>query len=344
MARSIKAGAIVLLALIVAGMAGWATLWLWLSPLPNELLRTALAAVFVLGTLIAFIFFKRRWRTLAVFVVVFAGMVAWYYAIPPSNDRIWDPSVAVLPSASINGDLVTIRNIRNFDYRTATDFTERYYDRTFDLNKLESVDFMSITWGMESIAHVIVSFGFGGEDFVAFSIEMRNQKGEESSMVMSFFRQYELIFIAADERDVIRLRTNFREPREIVELYRVRMPTENARKLFLSYVEKVDSLSKTPEWYNTLETNCTTGVLHRVESYNKKAHYNWMILLSGYTADYLYDIGAIDTSMPFAELKKISLINPKSEAITDLTNYSEEIRQGLPMPKPLTMEEWRAMK
>jgi hypothetical protein len=250
----------------------------------------------------------------------------------------------VLPTATINGDLVTIKNIRDFEYRTATDFTPRYYDRTFDLNKLQSVDFMSITWGMQSIAHVIVSFGFGGEDFVAFSIEMRNKKDQASSMVKSFFRQYELIYIVADERDVIRLRTNFREPREDVELYRLRMPIENARKLFLSYVEKVDALSKTPEWYNTLEENCTTGVLHRVESYGGKASYNWMILLSGYTAQYIYDIGGVDTSMPFAELRKISSINPRSAAITDLTGYSQKIREGLPMPAPYTMQEWAAMK
>ena len=344
MARCLRGLLFVLLVLAVAGMAGWCALWLWLSPIPNEALRIALAAAFALATLIAFIFFKRRWITLAVFVVVFAGLVAWYYSIPPSNDRVWDPTVAVQPSVSVNGDLVTIRNIRNFEYRTATDFTPRYYDKTFDLDKLQSVDFMSVTWGMPSIAHVIVSFGFGGDDFVAFSIEMRNKKDQPSSMVKSFFRQYELIYVVADERDVIRLRTNFREPQEDVELYRLRMPVENARKLFLSYVEKVDSLSKSAEWYNTLEENCTTGVLHRVKSYGGKARYNWKILLSGYTAEYLYDMSAIDTSMPFAQLRKISYINPKSAAITDLTNYSEKIREGLPMPAPYTMQELDAMK
>ena len=233
MGRGVRVGAILLLALIVAGMAGWATLWLWLSPLPNELLRTALAAAFALGTLIAFMFFKRRWRTLAVFVVVFAGLVAWYYAVPPSNDRVWDPSVAKIASATVNGDLVTIRNIRNFDYRTETDFTPRYYDRTFDLAQLDRVDLVAVYWMGPAIAHLFVSFGFG-DDHLAISIEARKERSEGYSALGGFFRQYELVYVVADERDVIRLRTNYRkDPPEDVYLFRTRASLDNGPRVFL---------------------------------------------------------------------------------------------------------------
>jgi hypothetical protein len=342
--RLIKWLCVVFLALLVAGMTGWSALFLWMSPLPGEPLRIALATVFAVGTLASFVLFKKRWRTLLVFLGIFAVLVIWFYSIPPSNDRPWATEVAMLPTATVNGNLVTIKNIRNFDYRTVADFTPRYYDKTFDLDKLQSVDLSCIYWGSPAIAHIIVSFGFGGDDFVAFSIEMRNMKGQENSMVKSFFRQYELIYIVADERDVIRVRTNFRTPREQVHMYRTRMPIENQRKLFLSYAAKVDSLTRHPQWYNTLEDNCTTGVLHRVESYGGRARYNWRILLSGYTAAYLYNMRAIDTTMPFAELEKVCLVNAKAEAANNDPDFSVKIRAGLPMPKPYTMAEFAAMK
>lgn len=262
------------LVLLIAGMTGWCSMFILCSPLPGEPLRKALAVLFALGTLAAFIVFKKRWRTTLVFFIVFAGLVSWYYLIPPSNNRDWAPEVAVLPTTTVNGNLVTIKNIRNFEYRTVTDFTPQYYDKTFDLDSLESVDISCIYWGSPAIAHIIVSFGFGGDDFVAFSIEMRNLKGQENSMTKSFFRQYGLIYIVADERDVIRVRSNYRTPREQVYMYRLRMPVENQRKLFLSYVAKVDSLAHHPEWYNTLDDNCTTGVLQRVKSYGGRGRYN----------------------------------------------------------------------
>jgi Domain of unknown function (DUF4105) len=333
---------IAFMVLIVAGMTGWGALFLWLSNLPSEPMRIGLAWIFVVGTLAAFAMFRRRWRTLLVFLAVFAALVIWFYSIPPSNDRNWAPEVAALPTATINGNKVTIKNIRNFDYRSVTDFTPRYYDKTFDLDKLQAVDLISVTWGMPRIAHIMVSFWFGGNDYITFSIEMRNRKDQPNSMVRSFFRNYELIYIAADERDVIGVRANYRDPHELVRIYRTRMPVENQRKLFLSYVDKIDSLSRRPEWYNTLKDNCTTGVLQRVESYNTKASYNWKILVSGYTAEFVYDRGGLDSSMPFAELAQRCLVNDKAEAADKDPEFSTRIREGLPLPAPMTMQEFLA--
>jgi len=230
---------VMLLILIVTGMTGWGTLFLWLSNLPGEPIRIALAGIFAIGTLASFLFLKKRWRTLLVFLGVFAALVIWFFSLRPSNTRQWITQDAVLATATVNGRRVEIKNIRNFDYRTETDFTPRYYDKTFDLDKLESVDLITVYWGSPAIAHVIASFGFGGNDFVDFSIELRPEKGEINSFIRTFFRKYELMYVVADERDVIRLRTNYRQPREQVHIYRTRLPIENQRKLFLSYVDKV---------------------------------------------------------------------------------------------------------
>jgi hypothetical protein len=246
----------------------------------------------------------------------------------------------VLPSATVDGKLVTIKNIRNFEYRSETDFTPRYHDRTFDLDKLRSVDLICVYWGSPSIAHVMASFGFEGGDFVAFSIELRPEVGEAWSMLRSFFRNYELTYVVADERDVIRLRTSYRDPREQVYIYRTRLPIENQRKLFLSYVAKVDELSRKPQWYNTLNDNCTTGVLQRAGAYERRARYSWKILLSGYAAEYAHECGLLDTSLPFDELSRRCLVNAKAEAAGDAEDFSVRIREGLPLPGPYTMQEF----
>lgn len=165
--------------------------------------------------------------------------------------------------ATINGEHVAIHNIRNFDYRSETDFTPRYYDKTFDLNKLDSVDIIASYWVGEAIAHIIVSFGFAGTDFLAVSIETRRERNESYSPIAGFFKQYELFYVVADERDLLRLRTNYRkDPPEDVYLYRIRPgPSANRRRFFLDYVREINSLAQKPEFYSTLTTNCTTSVL-----------------------------------------------------------------------------------
>ena len=173
------------------------------------------------------------------FFAVWVLLVAvWWTTISPSNSRDWQADVAVLPRATIQGDRVTLHNIRNFTYRTDTDFTPGYYDKTFELARLSSVDLIAVYWMGDAIAHIMLSFGFGGTDYVAFSIETRKEKNEDYSTIKGFFKQYELMYIAGDERDLIRVRTDYRDPQEDVYVYRLRMPPERARLLFLEYVEQ----------------------------------------------------------------------------------------------------------
>jgi hypothetical protein len=311
-------------------MTAWESLAIWYSDLAGVYVRAGLAGLLVLATLLAFVLLPGRLRTLAGFLVVFAGIVAWWLSIPASNDRAWQPDVAVLPYATVKGEQVTIHNIRNLNYRTETDFDVRHYDKTFDLNRLDSVDLIAVYWMGDAIAHMMVSFGFEGKDFVAFSIETRKEKGEGYSTLKGFFKQYELTYVVADERDLIRLRTEYRNPPEDVYLYRGHMTPENSRKFFMEYVRQINSLKENPEWYNTLTTNCTTDVVRLSRAYGGKARYNWKVLLSGYAPQYAYQNGSLDTRIPFEELRKLSYINPKARAIDDDPQFSRKIREGLP--------------
>jgi hypothetical protein len=236
--------------------------------------------------------------------------------------------VALLPWADIRGSSVTIHNIRNCDYRSETDYTVRHYDRTFDLAGLKSLDLTLIHWGSPYIAHTMLSFGFEGGGFVCFSVETRKEVGEGYSTIKGFFRQYELTYVVADERDLIGLRTNYRG--EQVYLYRLNASADLIRNIFLDYLLEVNSLKDHPEWYNALTGNCTTSIRINKAPYNPDARFDWRIILNGSIDEMLYGRRAIDTTLPFPELKELSLINGRAKNQDKSPNFSQLIRTGLP--------------
>src|SRR5215813_12273671 len=332
MRRMSKVFGVLLLGAVITGMTVWAMGALYYAPLPPHL-RGPLALTFGLATIGAFLGLPYRGWTLLGFVLVWGALVLWWNTIPASNSRDWQSDVAVLPYATVDGDRVTLHNIRNFVYRTATDFTPRYYDKTFDLRQLDSVDLIASYWMGDAIAHTIVSFGFAGKDFLTISIETRRERHESYSSIAGFFKQYELFYVVADERDLIRLRTNYRkDPPEDVYLYRTRAPAANARRLFLDYIREINSLAEKPEFYNALTTNCTTSILTHTRVNRGDVPLSWKILLSGYVPQYLYERAAIDTSLPFEELKRRSHINAAAQAADKAPDFSQRIRAGLPMP------------
>lgn len=325
-----------LLSILIAAGTAWGTLAIYYSNLPGEGSRKILAAAFAAFgvTMLGWYLWTAKWsRPLLIFSALFVLVLAWWLMIPPQQDRDWAPEYAKPAYATINGDLITVHNIRNFDYRTETDFTPRYYDKTFDLRKLDSVDIIACYWMGDAIAHIFVSFAFGDKDFLAISVETRRERKESFSSIAGFFKQYELFYVVADERDLIRLRTNYRkDPPEDVYLYRIRAPAENARRLFLDYVREINSLAQKPEFYNTLTTNCTTSILTHTRVNPNHVPLSWKILLSGYVPQYLYEQDRIDTSLPFEELKRRSHVNAAAQAADQAADFSQRIRVGLPNP------------
>ena len=198
-----------------------------------------------------------RWVVAGV-LGAFLVVLALWLAIPPSNARDWQPDVATLPYADIDGERVLVHNVRNAEYRTETDYTVRLEDRALDLATLRSLDLFLIYWGSPLIAHTILSWGFAGDQYLAISIETRKEQGETYSALRGFFRQYELTFVVADERDVVRLRTNVRG--EDVYVYRLDAPPADARVLLLRYLQEINELRARPQWYNALTENCTTAI------------------------------------------------------------------------------------
>jgi hypothetical protein len=330
MNRVASVAAFSLLILLVVTMSSWAVFAIVYSGPRAGIVNNALATAFAIAsvTLLVALGSRRwRWRSLAVYLVLFAALVMWWRGIEPSNERDWQADVSVLAYADIEGDEVVVHNIRNFDYRTETDYTPSYYDKRFDLRKLEAVDLIAVYWMGPAIAHTFASFAFAGGDHLAISIETRKEKGEGYSTIKGFFRQYELYYVVADERDVIRLRTNFRhDPPEDVYVYRVQGPIENGRRIFMEYMKQINALRVRPEFYNTLTTNCTTAIWYNTLVNAEHLPFSWKILASGYVPEYLYQAGRLDTSVPFPELKRRAHVNARAQAADADPDFSRRIR------------------
>ncbi len=309
-------GAIQFLPNIPAGIRSWLVTGLFIS------------AALVLSR-------RVKWLGIAGVAATSVAMIVCFFLLQPSNDRTWEPSVARLPLVErLSENLVTIKNVRNFRYTSETDFIENYYDKTFDINELSSVDFIASYWAGRPIAHIMVSFGFAEKDFLAFTIEARKEVGENYSTFAGFYRNYELIYIAADERDVIGVRAKIRQPAERVHLLRTNIIPDRARKLFRQYLHEVERLGREPKFYNALTTNCTTQILHNAQTYNPDLTYNWKVLLSGYLPDLLYEMDAVDTSVTFESLFAASEVNDRANLGIEGEDFSRRIREGLKTPKP----------
>jgi hypothetical protein len=314
--------------MLIAGL--WGSLAIWFRLVPAPPLREVLVGGLLLLALAAIVcLVLRRWRVVALYVVCFAAVFGWWATLQPSTDRVWADDVARMASGTVEGNQLVVRNVRNFLWRSDTDFDAKWETRNYDLDRLTGLDLIMSYWSGESIAHALVSFGFADGQRLAFSIEIRKEKTESYSALAGFFRAYELAFIAADERDVVGVRTNVRD--EDVRIYRLRMPPPQARALLLEYVAEANDLARTPRFYNSLTTNCTTQIFRMVRALQPGLPLDYRILLTGYVPDYVYDLGGLDTRVPFPTLRDRSHIRGKADSIDP--DFSRKIREGVPKPE-----------
>ena len=291
--------------------------------------RGLASAVFALGVLFAAFMMRDVWRKIGAIFVMCAVVLAWWLTLTPRADRDWQPDVAELPWAEIQGDEVTLHNVRHFDYRSATDFTPRWETRTMRLSQLTGVDMFINYWGSPWMAHPIVSFQFADAPPLCFSIETRKEVGEKYSAIGGLYRQFELYVVAADERDVVRLRTSIR-PGEESYLYRTRLTPERARERFLEYLTTLNSLRERPRWYNAITTNCTTAIRGQHPA-GKRLPWDWRILVNGKADSLLYERHLIfDEDLSFQELRSRALINEAAKAADGTPDFSSLIRQQRP--------------
>ncbi len=293
--------------------------------------KLAIIALFAVAMLaaMALLWTRQRLLLVAVVVVTWGLLIGWWATILPRADRNWQPDMSRIADARIDGDVLTVANVRNFDWRSDTDFTQRWETRSYHLSQLTGADLFLSYWAGESIAHAIVSFTFADSDPLAFSIEIRKEMGESYSATAGFFKTYELALIAADERDVVKVRSTVRG--EDVRLYRLDIQRATALGLLREYVALSRDVTVTPRWYNTLTANCTTVIFGMARTLDPRVAMDWRILLPGRLPEYLRLHEFVTRDVPLTELTVRSHIGPRAAGSAPDAGFSARIREGVPL-------------
>ncbi|MHC4990016.1 MAG: Lnb N-terminal periplasmic domain-containing protein [Planctomycetota bacterium] len=327
--RSARAAAVALLGLALLGIGAWCVAAIHYSNLPGGTLRSVAAGCFGLGWIAAFVLLPNRVRTTLWFLASFIAVLTWWRLIPASNDRDWQPEFARTPFVDIQGSTMTVRNVRNCDYRSVTDFDVHYYDKTFELEDLQTVDFIYSSWGLKDIMHTMLSFGLRDGDHLVLSVVPRREKDEpRASELGSIFKQYELIYILADECDVLRLRTRFRK--EDLYVLPTTASPEMVQELFVSVADRINDLSRRPRYYNLLTHNCTTSLATLIRTVHPPTQrWNWRYLINAFTAKSSYEAGVIASPLSFEDTVERCHVNRYVEDYDGCDGYSELIRPDL---------------
>jgi len=319
----------VAIALVTVLSGAWGALALWYQLPGGTVARTLGGAAWVLAViaLAAFAISRRSWLPLGVYLAMYAALLIWWASIAPSNQRVWSDDVARMLTGTVQGNAVTLDNVRDFNWRSDTDYDARWETRHYDLDRLASADAVLSYWGSKAIAHAMISFGFDDGSHVVFSVEIRKKRGDQYSSIGGFFRQFETTLVAADERDIIRVRTNVRGEDDY--LYPLHMDKPTMRALFLSYVQAANTLSVTPAFYNTITSNCTTIVYRMARQIDPGLPWDIRLLLTGYLPEYLYKVGALDRSVSVEQLRQRGRITDRAKSTTPDEDFSKAIRVGL---------------
>lgn len=325
----------ILFFLIIAWM--WGSLAIFFVCPDPEWLKILTATLFATLLPVAFLFSRSFFKGLILCLVFFAGLSVWWQALQPTNEKEWAADVAQVAHGEIHGNRLTMHNVRNFRYigdkiyDEKWETEERWETREYNLDDIQGLDLFLSYWASEHIAHAIISWDFGHDQHLAISIETRKDINQEYSAIKGFFKQFELSYVAADEKDIIRLRTNYRKER--VYAYRLQVSKQRAQALLLDYIDKMNNLAAKPEFYDALTRNCTTAIYLHTKTINPDdpPPMDWKILASGHLDELLYEKGIMSQRLPFATLRQQSRIDQRMQAHGE-EHYSRILRYDLPKP------------
>lgn len=327
---------ILVTAFLIAGLAIltlWAGLALWYRlPFP-EIVRMGASGGFALFgvAIIVALFRKRPVRALAIYGLAFAGVLMWWGTIKPPHSGNWEADVARQVTGVIDGDILTLTNVREFEWRSLDDFSEIWTTRRYDLSQIRSLDMFMTYWGGPTMAHVLLSFDFGTGENLVWSVEVRREVGGEFHPVPDFFKTHSRINIASVERDVVGVRANMRD--HAVKLYRLNVSPELARALVEEFVRDSNALAKEPQFFHSLTANCTTAIAELLQNIGVSVPFDWRMVANGYLPSLIYDRGLMDTRVPFLQLRDLGRINARAEAAGLTDAFSAAVRQGVPIPE-----------
>jgi hypothetical protein len=318
-----------LIGLLLLMAWAWGTLALYFAGPGRAGWRYVLPVLFVCSLPAMFYLGPSYWHSVIAATTLFALLYLWWFSLKPTNNKNWHADVARIPHGQIDGDMLTLHNVRKFHYRTRADYDAQWETRNYDLSKIVSLDLFLSYWGSPHIAHTILSWGFANGDHLAISIETRKAVSQAYSSIKGFFKQYTLVYVAGDESDLIRLRTNIRK--EEVYLYPLtQIPTQRARALLESYLRHMNRLVDRPEFYHALQMNCTSVIALHTRMIDPKARLgDWRMIMNGHIDEMLYERGTIRNDLPFTEVRRLSRVDEKMQQYDDSREFSRRLRAGL---------------
>ena len=324
---SLRLALAALAGLLVVASGAWGALALWFQPPWGRRWRGMICAMWI-ALVLALLAWAITWRSawpLLGYAFATGGLLVWWQTIKPSHQRDWADDVSQLLRGRVTGESVTLEHVRNFRWRRETDYDMRWETRAYDLRQLSSAEVIQSFWSSRAIAHAMISFGFDNGEHVAFSVEIRRKRGEAFSSIGGFFKQFEMILMAADEADIVRVRTNVRGEDDY--LYPLSISVDTMRSLFLAYVEAANQLADTPRFYNTVSSNCTTLVYRMGKRLDPGLPLDIRLLLTGYLAGYLYDAGALDHRLSLSEWTQRGHITERARMAGPEEDFSAAIRR-----------------
>jgi hypothetical protein len=286
-------------------------------------------AVLAIGTAIVTLHLSGQtrpaWIAFAALTLISLG---WWLTIRPSGTRLWAADVEHGVTATFGaGDKVTLSNIRNFDWTSRDTATPHWETRTYDLSQLISVDVITSAWSSPAIAHMLLSFGFEGGQHIVFSAEIRREHGEAFSILGGFFKQFELVLIAADEHDIIRLRTDFRG--EAVSIFPLTLPQATMQHAFRSFATLGNDLAAHPRFYNTVISNCTTVPWRLAREIAPSLPLDWRVVLSGHFPAYMRDLGVTGKGKSLQDMLAWARLRGPTPTDADGPAYSAHLRDRI---------------
>jgi len=325
---------IAVMALLTFVSGAWASLALWYQLPGRSITRTigSLCWASLVVALAVLAITLRSWLPLLAYAACYAIVLLWWIGIAPSNRRIWADDVSQLLTGTQHDNHVLLEHVRNFSWRRENDYDIHWETREYDLDRLLSADAVLSYWSSQAIAHAMISFGFDDGRHVVFSVEIRKRRGQQYSPIGGFFKQYETVLVAADENDIIRVRTNVRGEDDY--LYPLRMEKSAMRALFLSYVHAANQLVARPAFYNTFTSNCTTLVYRMARQIDPGLPWDSRLLLTGYLPGYLYQVGALGRDVPLDILRQRGRITERARATQPGDDFSDAIRRGMDSTAP----------
>lgn len=315
-----------LAALVTIISGAWGALALWYQLPGGHTARACGASLWVatLLALIAVLILRRTWWPIGGYVLMYAVLLTWWSSIVPTNHRVWADDVSQLLASEVHGNVVTLHNVRNFTWRSNSDYDARWETQSYDLDHLVSADAVLSHWGSQAIAHAMISFGFDDGRHLVFSVEIRKRRGQKFSTIGGFFKDFESILVASPESDIVRVRTNVRGEDDYI--YPLSMSHDAMRALFLSYTDTANRLVNRPEFYNTITSNCTTMVYRMARQLDPGLPWDARLLLTGYLPGYLYKIGALDHRLTLDEWNRRARITERARASQAGEDFSASIR------------------